>query len=86
VIHETGARSQKPGVQEIGSCGVLELRKCGIRKEGGDAEQRELLNPGSWLLFLEFFVEMSAGAEVAIGNLKDLRGDRPWIIVVQTKH
>ena len=27
--------------------GVLELRKCGIRKEGGDAEQRELLNPGS---------------------------------------
>ena len=68
--------------------GVLELRKCGIRKEGGDAEQRELLNPGSWLLtpVLEFFVEMAAGAEVAIGNLKNLRGDRPWIVVVQTEH
>ena len=68
---------------------MLELRKCGIRKEGGDAEQRELLNScSSWLLTpdLEFFVEMAAGAEVAIGNLKNLRGDRPWIVVVQTEY
>ena len=41
----------------------------------------ELLTPD-----LEFFVEMAAGAEVAVGNLKNLRGDRPWIVVVQAVH
>jgi len=41
----------------------------------------ELPTPG-----LEIIVEMSAGTEVAVGNLKDLRGDRPWIVVVQAEH
>jgi hypothetical protein len=79
--HESGARSQefkRSGVVECWSCGSAEFEK---RRGCGAAR-----TPESWLLFLEFFVEMSAGAEVAIGNLKDLRGDRPWIIVVQTKH
>jgi hypothetical protein len=35
---------------------------------------------------LEIVAKSPAGAEVAVGNLKNLRGDRPGIVVIEAVH
>ena len=35
---------------------------------------------------LEIVTKSPAGAEVAVGNLKNLRGDRPGIVVIEAVH